>query len=128
MPPARNGPHFTPRPILNCYWIVPGILLAGEYPRDIAEEFSRTKLGQITGAGISAFVDLTQEGEFLHNAHWLAKGTPQRLPIVDSSVPDFPELTTAILDSIDGHIEQGRRCYLPCRWGIGRSRRPGPAG
>ena len=51
------------RPIENCYWVILGKLLAGEYPRNVDEESSRPKLAALTGAGISAFIDLTKEGD-----------------------------------------------------------------
>ena len=59
------------RPIENCYWVVPGKLLAGEYPIDLDEETSRVKLGDLIDGGVSAFIDLTEENE-------LARSTPLR--------------------------------------------------
>ena len=111
----------TSRPIRNCYWVVPGLLLAGEYPRNIDEESSLPKLYRLAEAGISAFIDLTQEGEFFPYAQWLGPETHQRFPIIDSSVPESPELTIAVLDAIDGQIARGRVVYVHCRWGIGRT-------
>ena len=111
----------THRPIENSYWVVPGKLLAGEYPRDPGEESSLTKLTRLTESGVSAFIDLTQEGEFYPYTQWLGAETHQRFPIVDSSVPESRELATAVLDAIDEHIGQGRTVYLHCRWGIGRT-------
>ena len=32
------------KPIENCYWVVPGLLLAGEYPRNYDEESSQAKV------------------------------------------------------------------------------------
>ena len=51
------------RPIPYCYWVVPGKLLAGEYPRYLDEESSREKVRKLTDAGVTAFIDLTVEGE-----------------------------------------------------------------
>ena len=109
------------RPIENCYWVVPGKLLAGEYPRNGDEESSRPKLAALTGAGVSAFIDLTEEGNLLPYAQWLEAETHQRFAIVDGWVPESPELTAAALDAIDDHIAQGRTVYVHCMGGIGRT-------
>ena len=111
----------TSQPIENCYWVVPGKLLAGEHPRNIDDESSLARLARLTAANISAFIDLTQEGEWLPYSQWLITETHQRFPVVDSSVPESPELATAVLDAIDEHIAQGRTVYVHCRWGIGRT-------
>ena len=58
-------------PIANSYWVVPGKLLAGEYPINLDEASSRAKMGCLTTAGVRAFIDLTEEGE-------PARGTPLR--------------------------------------------------
>ena len=110
-----------PRPIESCYWVVPGQLLAGEYPRDVDDEAPRAKLTRLAAAKVAAFIDLTEEGEWLPYSQWLTTETHQRFPVVDSSVPKSPELTTAVLDAIDEHIAQGRVVYVHCRWGVGRT-------
>ena len=109
------------RPIENCYWVVPDKLLAGEYPRNIDNKSSRNKLACLTQGGVSAFIDLTREGEMLPYVQWVAKGTHQRFPIVDGWTPDSPEITASILDAIDGHMDQGRTVYVHCMGGIGRT-------
>ena len=53
----------TPRPIDNCYWVVPGKLLAGEYPRNVDDASSQQKIARLTDAGVSVFIDLTEAGE-----------------------------------------------------------------
>ena len=111
----------TSRPIENCYWVAPGKLLAGEYPRNLDEESSRDKLARLTEAGVSVFIDLTQEGDLSPYSQWLDTATHQRFPIIDGSVPESPELTTAVLDAIDEHIGEGRTVYVHCLGGIGRT-------
>ena len=111
----------TSKPIENCYWVIPGKLLAGEYPRNIDDESSRAKLARLTEGGVSAFIDLTREGEMSPYAQLLAAETHQRFPIADGWVPDSVELTTAALDAIDKHIDQGRTVYVHCMGGIGRT-------
>ena len=50
-------------PLPNSYWVVPGRVLAGEYPAapEIAE--TRVRLARLLDAGVSCFVDLTQPDE-----------------------------------------------------------------
>ncbi len=51
----------TTLPIENCYWVVPGKLLAGKYPRDKGEESSRIKINALLRSGIKVYV------------HWLGR-------------------------------------------------------
>lgn len=114
-----------PRPIDHCYWVVPGKLLAGEYPRNIDEPSSREKLCQLTDAGVSAFIDLTDPSTTDHHlkpyAHLLNGQSHQRFAIRDLSVPSSPELTKAALDAIDAHIAAGETVYVHCWGGVGRT-------
>ena len=111
----------VPRPIDNCYWVVPGKLLAGEYPRTLYDTSLPEKVAGLTGAGVSAFIDLTEEGELSPYSQWLADETHQRFPIVDASVPHSAALTNDILDAIDSHLADGRTVYVHCMGGIGRT-------
>lgn len=43
----------------NSYWVVPGILLAGEYPRTQEQSSSIVQLESMLFAGITRFIDLT---------------------------------------------------------------------
>ncbi|MCY4365263.1 MAG: dual specificity protein phosphatase family protein [Chloroflexi bacterium] len=111
------------KPIENCYWVVPGKFLAGEYPRNMDEPSSVEKLAALKSGGIEAFFDLTEEGHMLPYSQWLDSDsqTYQRFPIRDVNVPSTPELTSAILDSIDERIAQGKTVYVHCMGGIGRT-------
>lgn len=40
------------RPIENCYWVLPGRFLAGEYPINRDEESSPGKISAIVKAGV----------------------------------------------------------------------------
>ena len=111
------------KPIDNCYWVIPGKFLAGEYPRDLDEASSIAKVAALTNAGITAFIDLTQEGELHPYSQWLNPGnhTHERFPIRDAHTPESPGVTSAILDAIDGHLAGGQPVYLHCFGGIGRT-------
>ena len=47
-------------------------MLAGEYPRDLTDAVS--KLARLTYAGVTAFIDLTEDGELKPYAHLLEGG------------------------------------------------------
>jgi hypothetical protein len=53
------------RPILDSYWVVDGLLLAGEYAGAKSAARARRKLDALFDAGIRSFFDLTEEGELL---------------------------------------------------------------
>ena len=111
----------TDRPIDHCYWVDPGKLLAGEYPRDFGDESSAAKMARLTGAGVSVFIDLTEPGELKPYTEWLRGALHCRFPIVDGRVPASPDQTTQILDAIDRHISEGHTVYVHCMGGIGRT-------
>lgn len=115
------------RPIQNCYWVEPGKLLAGEYPREYDHAPSITKFRALRSAGVSAFIDLTQEveaqawGWVKPYDDYLDGASHERFPIPDEGVPDSSELTTAVLDAIDRRIAEGRTVYVHCFGGVGRT-------
>ena len=111
----------TPRPIDNCYWVVDGQLLAGEYPRNFDEASSPQKMARLTDAGVAAFIDLTEPGELAPYSQWLDGVAYQRFPIRDASTPRSAALTVEILDAIDHHVTEGRTVYVHCWGGIGRT-------
>ncbi|HNT77667.1 MAG TPA: hypothetical protein PKH77_21855 [Anaerolineae bacterium] len=110
------------RPIDNCYWVLTGRFLAGEYPRTKEETSSRTKLAALQQAGITVFIDLTTTRDgLLPYAGLLEIATYYRFPIQDMSVPESPEVTVAILDALDAHLARGAKVYLHCWGGVGRT-------
>lgn len=111
------------KPIDNCYWVVPGSFLAGEYPRNMDEPSSIEKMAALKEGGVDVFIDLTEESHMLPYTQWLDPDsqTYQRFPIRDVTVPSTPELTTAILDTIDDSIAEGKTVYVHCMGGIGRT-------
>ncbi len=118
------------KPIPDSYWVKPGQLLAGEYPRAKDEAESRLKLRRFLEAGITMFIDLTEPGESglepytaLLQTEAAALGRPvehRRFAIPDFSVPS-PAAMAQILDAIDTALEAGHIVYLHCWGGIGRT-------
>ena len=119
---VQEGENDPPRPIDMCYWVVPGKLLSGEYPRNLDTPSSIEKLARLTEAGVSAFIDLTEEGEPLKPYAYLLNGpSHERFGIKDQSVPVTDELTKQALDAIDRHLEAGETVYVHCWGGVGRT-------
>ncbi len=116
------------RPIANCYWVVPGRFLAGEYPGALDGVDARQKVRRFLEAGVTFFLDLTTEDEWIPYEPCLREEAARRgvsvehrrMPIRDLSVPPPAEMVN-ILNTIDRAIVSGHTVYLHCWGGIGRT-------
>jgi len=110
------------RPLPNTYWVVPGRILAGEYPGGADPAETRLRLDKLRGAGVDRCIDLTEEGELPPYAHLLPKNIEYlRSAIVDCSVPYNVSQTQSLLSSLRAALAQDRCVYVHCRAGIGRT-------
>jgi ADP-ribosyl-[dinitrogen reductase] hydrolase len=115
---------FPERPLPNCYWVLPGELLAGEHPRRGAPQKAqlRERLRSLMDAGIDCFLDLTMPDEFEPYEPDLPPGVQYvRRPIRDHSLPGRPEHMVEILGHVESALRAGRRLYVHCHAGIGRT-------
>jgi hypothetical protein len=116
------------RPIHESYWVEPGRFLAGEFPAHDYGEGSRRRLDTFLEFGIDTFIDLTDSDELPPYLPVLQEQAGyyevdiryRRFPITDHNVP-APETMQAILEEIDSSLASGRRVYLHCWGGIGRT-------
>jgi ADP-ribosylglycohydrolase/protein-tyrosine phosphatase len=113
-------------PIPNSYWVQPGRLLAGEYPGSMSRADAMERVQRLLAAGVTSFIDLTEEGELPDYQSLLPELTEQRvhyrrLPVLDHGVPDSAAHMARILDLIDSELGAGQCVYLHCRAGIGRT-------
>ena len=108
-------------PIPNSYWVQPGRFLAGEYPGSMSRADAMERVHRILAAGITSFIDLTEEGELPEYENLLPDVRYRRMPILDHSVPDSPAHMVRILDLIESELDAGHCVYLHCRAGIGRT-------
>ncbi len=112
-------------PIPDAYWVVPGRLLAGEYAGAPTDAQAQAKLRRFLAAGVTCFVDLTQEGE-LHPygplVGTLSGGTARhvRHAVRDLGIPSRAGMR-AILDTIQGALDADEVVYVHCWGGIGRT-------
>jgi len=117
----------TRPPLENAYWVEPERLLAGEHPGGGSDEATRTRMRRLLEAGMDFFLDLTEPGEVESYERWLP-GPYGRDPVAyvckpirDHGLPERPGQMTEILDEIDAALADGRRIYVHCRAGIGRT-------
>lgn len=117
------------RPIPDSYWVVPGQFLAGEYAGSRDEELTRQRLTRFLDAGFDTFFDLTQAGELVPYEPILYDEalyyfdrtvTYRRFPIRDYSLPTKEQMKD-ILDFLDTALAAGRKVYLHCWGGVGRT-------
>src|SRR5690349_12827385 len=116
------------RPISESYWVEQGCFLAGEYPGRFNAEQARQRVDALIAAGFNTFIDLTREQETVPYAHILLEEAKaydadiqyHRFAIGDFGLPT-PELMKSILDRIDESLQAGRKVYLHCWGGIGRT-------
>jgi hypothetical protein len=110
------------RPLPNSYWVIPGRLLAGEYPIGGDYSDARTRLARFREAGINYFIDLTEKGELPAYRHLLPVYTRyQESPIADTCVPASVTQIRELLSDIRAAVEAKRCIYIHCRQGIGRT-------
>jgi ADP-ribosyl-[dinitrogen reductase] hydrolase len=111
-----------PLPLRNCYWVVPGLLLAGEHPNGPTRDKTKERLKKLLAAGIECFVDLTKPTELLrYDTHLPFYVEYTRKAIRDHGLPGTPAQMTEILDYISTSLRAGRPVYVHCRAGIGRT-------
>jgi ADP-ribosylglycohydrolase len=109
-------------PLANSYWVLPGRLLAGEYPivGELPTPAERIQL--LLAAGISCFIDLTEPGECEPYDSLLPVEIDYvRKPIPDQQVPRALAHMHEIQMEIDLALASGRGVYVHCRAGIGRT-------
>src|SRR5512136_155329 len=64
MRPPSSHITLPVKPIPESYWVLPGRMLAGEYPGALyAPEVARKRLNAFLRAGFNTIIDLTCEGE-----------------------------------------------------------------
>ncbi len=109
-------------PLPNTYWAVPGLLLAGEHPSGLTAEATRHRVSVLLAAGIECFLDLTHPSEIEPYDQALPFHIEYlRKPIRDHGLPERREHMMEILDCLHDALRSGRRAYVHCRAGIGRT-------
>ncbi len=101
--------------------IEPGRLIAGRHPSAWGAENAPGEVEELVSAGVTLFLDLTQEGELEPYAPLvLPPARYLNMPIRDFSVPNADGLV-ATLDEIDSELRAGGLVYVHCWAGCGRT-------
>jgi len=112
----------APKPLAESYWVIPGRLLAGKYPGGKNLKEMERRLGPLLDAGFDGFLDLTEAGEVPGYENYLPDSvTYVRKAITDHGVPRDAAYMGEILAALDELLAAGRRVYVHCRAGIGRT-------
>ncbi|MFZ5953128.1 MAG: protein-tyrosine phosphatase family protein [Candidatus Rifleibacteriota bacterium] len=105
----------------KCYWLVENQILAGPYPYNPGARHPALFLENLGAAGINSFIDLTEEDELTHYDSRLPQSTVYcRFAIEDFSVPAVAQMRQ-IQRYLQSEIAAGRKVYLHCFGGIGRT-------
>jgi len=116
--------------MLNCYWVLPGRFLAGEYPGGSDRREARRRLGWLLSQGVTWFLDLTQPGEYglpayddiLQNE---AGNQGRQTVYLHLSIPDYGtpsrEEMQRIQETLQEALDAGHTVYVHCYGGVGRT-------
>ena len=63
-------------PFPRSYWVIPGMLLAGEYPGAGNHTYARKKLGRLMDCGIRNIVNLMEPDEIDHSGNQFVEYEP----------------------------------------------------
>ena len=121
-------------PFIKTWWIDNGRMLGGQYPGDLDVKVQQRMLAALLDLGITCFVNLQEPNEtgrgkpfrdYMPLVELLAAERNvrvgfRRFPISDQHVPST-SLMADILDHIDGQLAEGRRPYIHCWGGNGRT-------
>jgi protein-tyrosine phosphatase len=119
-----------PGPIPDSYWLIDGMLLAGEYPATHRKDATREKLAKFLSAGIRTFIDLTEEHEPLAKYDGLLRELADerkietrhiRFSVTDGCIPTERAHMERILATIREELDAARPVYVHCWGGIGRT-------
>jgi hypothetical protein len=116
------------RPFPGSYWVVPGRLLAGEYPGSLLLHEASSKIRSLLNLGIDTFIDLTLDDALAPYEPVLRMEANRqektylylKMGFRDVSVPSRG-MMKRILDTIDGALDDGHNVYVHCWGGIGRT-------
>ncbi|QTA85788.1 protein-tyrosine phosphatase family protein [Desulfonema magnum] len=116
-------------PLYDSYWVIPGKVLAGEYPPQSMKK-CRAMLRCLLENSITFFMNFTEKGEkrlksyetLLHEEADALRVSVEhhRIPIQDFKTAE-PEKIRQIINLIDSALAKGHKVYIHCFAGVGRT-------
>ena len=124
----NNRPSWEHDRLVHGWWVVPGRLLATEYPGAKDQAQALLKLQGLSDAGVNSFVDLTESGEPTWDGSPMLpydglldpEITYERFAIRDTSVIADPGYDR-ILAHIRAELDAGKVVLVHCWGGKGRT-------
>jgi ADP-ribosyl-[dinitrogen reductase] hydrolase len=110
------------KPVAESYWVIPDRLLAGRYPGGKNPKDTERRIAALLEAGFDTFIDLTEAGELPpYDIYLPGRVQHVRKPIPDHGVPRDPQHMVETVAALRAALDAGRRVYVHCRAGIGRT-------
>jgi len=122
-------------PFDRSYWVIPGKLLVGEIPSAREDAIRKQKVENLVMMGFDAIINLMEAGEKTFSGELLIDYTydldyyanqvnkkviVHRFPISDLSITSNENMKE-ILHFINSLINNGKKVYLHCWGGVGRT-------
>jgi len=116
--------------MFNCYWVLPGRFLAGEYPGAADGHEARRRLAWLLSRGVTWFLDLTQAGEYGLPAYdgllqTEADALGRQIAYLRLSIPDYGtpsrDEMQRIQEELQAALAAGHTIYVHCYGGVGRT-------
>jgi hypothetical protein len=128
-PPRGNGATWPHDELLHAWWVEPDRLLSGEYPGHQNPEKTAAKIRLLIEAGIDSIIDLTTADDgllpYLDILHAEAERAGRTVHHFSYAIPDLGVIDDAgydeILDRIRDELNAGRKVYVHCWGGVGRT-------
>ncbi len=133
---SLGGSTWPQDQIIHAWWVIPGRLLAGEYPGSTDPVKAARKRQVLLDAGVGSYVDLTEADELAgggqplkpYHELLIAEAQDRGLSLPEHhrfEIPDTYIIDEAGYDSILEHIrqelERGEVVYVHCWGGKGRT-------
>ena len=124
----NNRPSWEHDRLVHGWWVVPGRLLATEYPGAKDQAQALLKLQGLSDAGVNSFVDLTEPGERTWDGSPMVPYSGLLAPDVTYkrfAIPDTKTITDGgydrILAYINAELDAGKVVLVHCWGGKGRT-------
>lgn len=96
-----------------CAYFIPGQCLFGAYP-------SQDQIEELEAWGMNIIVDLTKHDE-KNIKKYQTNARVIHFPISDNNIPENKDQFFRLVTCIEQHIRQGKKIYIHCKGGHGRS-------